>query len=59
MQFEVKQGILYFQDVGSTNGTLINGKEVEPYDLKQLSEGDIVQVGQSPITIEKISKITE
>jgi pSer/pThr/pTyr-binding forkhead associated (FHA) protein len=45
-RIEVRNGSFWISDLGSTNGTLVNG---EPVIEKQLSDGDLVSVGQSTI----------
>lgn len=37
----------YLTDLGSTNGTLINGQKLEPHERQLLLEGDEVQLGQT------------
>jgi pSer/pThr/pTyr-binding forkhead associated (FHA) protein len=39
------------EDLGSINGTFINGKKLDPYVTEVLSDGDILQVGKIPIEI--------
>jgi hypothetical protein len=45
-RIEVRSGAFWFSDLGSTNGTLING---EPVIEKQLSDGDVIAIGQNTI----------
>jgi hypothetical protein len=42
---EVKSGKVYFTDVGSTNGTLLNGEEVEPNVPLLITEGMQLLIG--------------
>ena len=43
-RIEVRNGCFWISDLGSTNGTLVNG---EPVIEKQLSDGDLIAVGQN------------
>ena len=45
-RIEVRAGAFWISDLGSTNGTLING---EPVIEKQLSDGDLITIGQNTI----------
>src|ERR1700674_5299592 len=43
-RIEVRNGAFWVSDLGSTNGTLVNG---EPVIEKELSDGDLIAIGQS------------
>ena len=45
-RIEVRGGAFWISDLGSTNGTLVNG---EPVIERQLSHGDLIAVGQNTI----------
>ena len=45
-RIEARNGAFWLADLGSTNGTLING---EPVVEKQLQHGDVVSIGQNTI----------
>ncbi len=45
-RIEVRTGSFWISDLGSTNGTLVNG---EPVIEKQLSDGDTIAIGQSTL----------
>jgi pSer/pThr/pTyr-binding forkhead associated (FHA) protein len=45
-RIEVRGGFFWISDLGSTNGTLVNG---EPVIEKQLSDGDLIAIGQNTI----------
>jgi pSer/pThr/pTyr-binding forkhead associated (FHA) protein len=45
-RIDVRGGAFWISDLGSTNGTLVNG---EPVIEKQLSDGDLISIGQSTI----------
>jgi phosphoserine phosphatase RsbU/P len=42
----VRGGQFWISDLGSTNGTLVNG---EPVLEKQLTQGDVIAIGQNVI----------
>jgi FHA domain-containing protein len=45
-RIEVRAGSFWISDLGSTNGTLVNGESVIE---KQLSDGDMIAIGQSTL----------
>jgi pSer/pThr/pTyr-binding forkhead associated (FHA) protein len=45
-RIETRNGSFWMSDLGSTNGTLING---EPVIEKQLNDGDLIAIGQNTI----------
>jgi dipeptidyl aminopeptidase/acylaminoacyl peptidase len=45
-RIEVRGGAFWISDLGSTNGTLVNG---EPVIEKQLGHGDVIAIGQNTI----------
>ncbi|MEA2628647.1 MAG: hypothetical protein QOJ10_1107 [Chloroflexota bacterium] len=45
-RIEVRGGAFWISDLGSTNGTLVNG---EPVIEKQLGDGDLIAIGQNTI----------
>jgi hypothetical protein len=45
-RIEVRNGAYWISDLGSTNGTLVNG---EPIIDKQLEHGDVISIGQNTI----------
>jgi pSer/pThr/pTyr-binding forkhead associated (FHA) protein len=45
-RIEPRAGSFWMSDLGSTNGTLING---EPVIEKQLTDGDLIAIGQNTI----------
>lgn len=44
--------ILYFRDLGSTNGSLLNGKPIDSKKNFELSESDEVKIGGSVVKID-------
>jgi pSer/pThr/pTyr-binding forkhead associated (FHA) protein len=49
-RFEAKGDGLWVEDVGSTNGTFVNGARVTT--PRRLSKGDVVRVGQTDFRVE-------
>jgi pSer/pThr/pTyr-binding forkhead associated (FHA) protein len=49
-RFESKRDGLWVEDVGSTNGTFVNGARVTT--PRRLEQGDIVRVGQTDFRVE-------
>jgi len=45
-QIEVRTGSFWISDLGSTNGTQVNG---EPVIEKQLADGDTIAIGQNTL----------
>jgi hypothetical protein len=45
-RIEVRAGYFWISDLGSTNGTLVNG---EPVIEKQLADGDVIAIGQNAL----------
>jgi pSer/pThr/pTyr-binding forkhead associated (FHA) protein len=45
-RIELRGGVYWISDLGSTNGTLVNG---EPIIDKQLDHGDVISIGQNTI----------
>jgi pSer/pThr/pTyr-binding forkhead associated (FHA) protein len=46
-----RSGNWYVEDLGSTNGTFVNGERVE--GRKQLHRGDLVQIGDTELRFER------
>jgi pSer/pThr/pTyr-binding forkhead associated (FHA) protein len=46
-----QKGNLVVEDLGSVNGTFINGKRLSPYLPELLSDGDILQLGRLVINV--------
>lgn len=47
---EQENGRFYLMDMGSTNGTRLNGRRIAPNHPEPLSEGDEILMGQTPFT---------
>ena len=49
------QGTSYIiEDLGSTNGTLLNGARLRPHERRVLGEGDTVTVGMVVLSVEPL-----
>ena len=47
-----REGTVMLEDLGSINGTFINGKRLAPYQAEALHDGDQLQLGKLLIEIE-------
>ncbi len=52
------QGHFFVQDLGSTNGTMVNGQTLEPNVPQPVRPGDVVQIGALEIRLEPIQDAT-
>lgn len=52
------EGMFFVEDLGSTNGTLINGQSLEPNVPQPVRPGDVVQIGSLEIHLEPIQDAT-
>src|SRR4051812_31589428 len=50
-----KKGLLIVKDLGSSNGTLVNGKKVD--DQRVLEAGDELTIGQVKLKVEKVDAV--
>ncbi|MCM1026933.1 MAG: FHA domain-containing protein [Roseburia sp.] len=41
-----ENGVFYIEDLNSTNGTFKNGLRLQPYEKREMEEGDEIQVGR-------------
>lgn len=44
-----ENGKYYIEDLNSTNGTFKNGLRLQPYEKREMEEGDEIQVGRVPL----------
>jgi pSer/pThr/pTyr-binding forkhead associated (FHA) protein len=51
-----RENSVLLEDLGSINGTFINGKKLDPYMAEVLSDGDVLQVGKIPIEIKILNR---
>lgn len=54
--FLYRNGQLYIQDVGSRNGTLVNGKIIKQSQMVALQSGDEICLGMSLFTFTDLTK---
>jgi pSer/pThr/pTyr-binding forkhead associated (FHA) protein len=47
--FQFAHGLWYVQDLGSTNGTWLNGRRI--YNSQRLKKGDKVKIGRTVVTV--------
>jgi S1-C subfamily serine protease len=50
-RIERRNGILYITDLNSTNGTILNGRRLQPYVPYQINEGDTICMGDFTILL--------
>jgi methylglyoxal synthase len=50
-KFAFESGRYYFYDLGSSNGSMINGKVVDPQQKQLLNSGDIIRIGEFMLTL--------
>jgi methylglyoxal synthase len=58
-KFLIEDGSYYFCDLGSRNGSIVNGKQAEedqPYILK---DGDIIEIGDYVLVVEALNPLSE
>ena len=56
--FRSQNNRIYVQDLGSTNGTMINGQTLEPQTPQLLHPNDVIQIGTLEIRVEPIPEAT-
>jgi len=57
-EFILSDGQLYVRDLGSTNGTRLNGRLLQPQRTYRLSEGDLLQLGNLYMVV-KLSQVAQ
>jgi methylglyoxal synthase/pSer/pThr/pTyr-binding forkhead associated (FHA) protein len=58
-KFALEQGEYYFYDLGSANGSLVNGKLAHPNQGYLLKPGDIIRVGEFALILYPIGELEE
>ncbi len=58
-EIECKEGRIYLTDIGSTNGTLVNGVKIEPNNPTEVSPEDEIVFGQTSVRIRTRGAETE
>lgn len=51
----VEDGALYIRDLGSTNGTYVNGERIEKDQTVQVSEEDLIHFAEAPFRVRRQS----
>ncbi len=51
-QIECREGKVFFEDLGSTNGSFLNGAPLEERVPQLLSTGDLLKLGATIMTVE-------
>jgi len=54
---DVDLDYLKLKDLGSTNGTLVNGEKIAPNEWVELKAGDEIQAGQTAFIVEVIARM--
>ncbi|NJO79511.1 MAG: methylglyoxal synthase [Cyanobacteria bacterium RM1_2_2] len=54
-----ESGHYYFYDLGSSNGSMINGRVVDPQQKQLLKPGDIIRVGEFMLTLHSLNDQAE
>ncbi|MHC5768784.1 MAG: FHA domain-containing protein [Nostoc sp.] len=58
-KFFVKSGNYYFSDLGSRNGSIFNGKQVEKDRPYSLSDGDVIRIADYVLILEAVAPAYE
>ncbi|MEH1946897.1 MAG: FHA domain-containing protein, partial [Nostoc sp.] len=58
-KFFVKGGNYYFSDLGSRNGSIVNGKQAEKDRPYSLSDGDIIRIADYVLILEAVAPVYE
>lgn len=58
-KFAFESGQYYFYDLGSSNGSMINGRVVDSQQKQLLKPGDIIRVGEFMLTLYPVNEQSE
>lgn len=58
-KFAFESGHYYFYDLGSSNGSMVNGRVVAPQQKQLLKPGDIIRVGEFMLTLHRLDEKAE
>ncbi|MBE9107631.1 FHA domain-containing protein [Nostoc cf. edaphicum LEGE 07299] len=58
-KFFVKNGNYYFSDLGSRNGSIVNGKQAEKDRPYSLSDGDVIRIADYVLILEAVAPVYE
>jgi predicted component of type VI protein secretion system len=53
-RFSLHEGRLFVEDLNSLNGTLVDGRDLAPFDPVSLAEGETVTLGRFTLTIARL-----
>ena len=56
--FQIGEGQLYIRDLGSLNGTTVNGVLLDPKKLYKVQKGDVIELGQLRIAVQSVNAST-
>lgn len=52
LEMAVRKGKIYLKDLGSSNGSYLNGKKLKPNEIKEYVLGDVLRLGHSEYAIQ-------
>ncbi|MEH2069078.1 MAG: FHA domain-containing protein [Nostoc sp.] len=58
-KFFIKGGTYYFSDLGSRNGSIVNGKQAEKDRPYILNDGDVIRIADYVLIMETIAPLTD
>jgi len=58
-KFFVKGGTYYFSDLGSRNGSIVNGKQAEKERPYLLNDGDVIRIADYVLIMETVAPLSE
>ncbi|MDZ8105756.1 MAG: FHA domain-containing protein [Nostoc sp. DedQUE12a] len=58
-KFFVKGGTYYFSDLGSRNGSIVNGKQAEKERSYLLNDGDVIRIADYVLIMEAVAPLSE
>ncbi|MFN6561780.1 MAG: FHA domain-containing protein [Nostoc sp. ChiSLP01] len=58
-KFFVKSGTYYFSDLGSRNGSIVNGKQAEKERPYLLNDGDVIRIADYVLIMEAVAPLSE
>ena len=58
-EIAVRKNCLSLSDLGSTNGTFLNGYQVQPFTDVPLKNGDLIELGDLKLRLAKVSQLTD
>lgn len=55
-RFRWKDGRVHIEDLNSTNGTFVNGRQLDPFSLTPLNVGDNLKAGDTVLIVSKLEQ---